>query len=225
MFWLSEVAWCLVEGPSIQLGGRWWKGVAHHLKVSLKEERLQWLQVAAAGLYCRLNAPIAGLYFRLKRSTIIFHVSWFRPWLLVWRLIYFTQRLWSNTSASYATCIPPLHLSQYWRLFFGVFSSGLGSRNSGSQYRPTLSFVREDLFPCSFSLFFLICLLSWFFQLAIFLKFLVVGTTGLGLAWVLHPVPGPSFYFVIRFIWSMLSYGSGLPGRNFPAHTSIRISL
>ncbi len=85
---------------------------------------------------------------------------------------------WSNTSASYALNIPPLPSVSVlylfsWSLFRG---SELCLRNSGSQYRPTLSSARED-FPhvpshySSLFAFILILPIGYFF-----LKFLVVGT-------------------------------------------------
>ena len=68
--------------------------------------------------------------------------------------------------------------------------------------------------------------LSRLFQSAIsFHKFLVAGTNWFWI-WLEYRIQFyRSFYFTIRFIWSMLSYGSGLPGGNFLAHSSFRISF
>lgn len=208
------------EGPSIQLGAMGGKGVAHHLKVSPVEERSLIASGAAAGLAAAFNAPIAGLLFVVEE---VYH--------------HFSRFFWISTLAASLTAnfislnvfgqtpvlhmpqnIPPLHLSQYWiYLFLGVFLGAAGYvyeivvLNIGSLYR-----LLEKIFhvPSHYSSLFAFVLIL---PIGYFLPQILGGGNQLvlDLARVPYPVLTILLYFAIRFIWSMLSYGSGLPGGIF----------
>ena len=175
---------------------------------------------AAAGLAAAFNAPIAGLLFVVEE---VYH--------------HFSRFFWISTLAASLTAnfislnvfgqtpvlhmpqnIPPLHLSQYWiYLFLGVFLGAAGYvyeivvLNIGRLYR-----LLEKIFhvPSHYpSLFAFVLILP----IGYFLPQILGGGNQLvlDLARVPYPVLTILLYFVIRFIWSMLSYGSGLPGGIF----------
>ena len=208
------------EGPSIQLGAMGGKGVAHHLKVSPVEERSLIASGAAAGLAAAFNAPIAGLLFVVEE---VYH--------------HFSRFFWISTLAASLTAnfislnvfgqtpvlhmpqnIPPLHLSQYWiYLFLGVFLGAAGYvyeivvLNIGRLYRLLEKFFRVTSHYSSLFAFVLILPIGYFLP-----QILGGGNQlVLDLARVPYPVLTILLYFLIRFIWSMLSYGSGLPGGIF----------
>ena len=196
------------------------KGVAHHLKVSPVEERSLIASGAAAGLAAAFNAPIAGLLFVVEE---VYH--------------HFSRFFWISTLAASLTAnfislnvfgqtpvlhmpqnIPPLHLSQYWiYLFLGVFLGAAGYvyevvvLNIGRLYR-----LLEKIFhvPSHYSSLFAFVLII---PIGYFLPQILGGGNQLvlDLARVPYPVLTILLYFAIRFIWSMLSYGSGLPGGIF----------
>ena len=175
---------------------------------------------AAAGLAAAFNAPIAGLLFVVEE---VYH--------------HFSRFFWITTLAASLTAnfislnvfgqtpvlhmpqnIPPLHLSQYWiYLFLGVFLGAAGYvyevvvLNIGRFYR-----LLDQLFhvPSPYS-----SLFAFLFILPIgyFLPQILGGGNQLviDLARLPYPVLTIVFYFILRFIWSMLSYGSGLPGGIF----------
>ena len=190
------------------------------MKVSPVEERSLIASGAAAGLAAAFNAPIAGLLFVVEE---VYH--------------HFSRFFWISTLAASLTAnfislnvfgqtpvlhmpqnIPPLHLSQYWiYLFLGVFLGAAGYvyeivvLNIGRLYR-----LLEKIFhvPSHYpSLFAFVLILP----IGYFLPQILGGGNQLvlDLARVPYPVLTILLYFVIRFIWSMLSYGSGLPGGIF----------
>ena len=208
------------EGPSIQLGAMGGKGVAHHLKVSPVEERSLIASGAAADLAAAFNAPIAGLLFVVEE---VYH--------------HFSRFFWISTLAASLTAnfislnvfgqtpvlhmpqnIPPLHLSQLldlpfsWSLFG---AAGYVYEVGGSEYRSIVSFTWEDFHVPSHysSLFAFVSII----QSAIsFHKFLVAGTNWFWI-WLEYRIQFYRSFSILRsgFIWSMLSYGSGLPGGIF----------
>lgn len=190
------------------------------MKVSPVEERSLIASGAAAGLAAAFNAPIAGLLFVVEE---VYH--------------HFSRFFWISTLAASLTAnfislnvfgqtpvlhmpqnIPPLHLSQYWiYLFLGVFLGAAGYvyevvvLNIGRLYR-----LLEKIFhvPSHYSsLFAFVSILP----IGYFLPQILGGGNQLvlDLARVPYPVLTILLYFTIRFIWSMLSYGSGLPGGIF----------
>ena len=114
--------------------------------------------------------------------------------------------------------IPPLHLSQYWILSFSwsLFRAAgyvyeVVVLNIGRLYR-----LLEKIFhvPSHYSsLFAFVSIIP----IGYFLPQILGGGNQLvlDLARVPYPVLIILLYFAIRFIWSMLSYGSGLPGGIF----------
>ena len=208
------------EGPSIQLGAVGGKGVAKWLKSSPVEERSLIASGAAAGLAAAFNAPIAGLLFVVEE---VYH--------------HFSRFFWISTLAASLVAnfvsllifgltpvldmpdhISQMSLDQYWiYLAMGIFLgfSGYLYEKAVLNVSKVYDWIGQGLhldrayYP----------LLAFIFiiPIGIYLPQILGGGNQLILSLTEQ---GYTFqvllaYFVIRFIWSMISYGSGLPGGIF----------
>ncbi|MFT8393678.1 MAG: ClC family H(+)/Cl(-) exchange transporter [Liquorilactobacillus ghanensis] len=204
------------EGPSIQLGSSVGQGLASCFKLSGRDQRLLIASGSAAGLAAAFNAPIAGSLFVLEE---IYHN--FSP--LVW-VTTLAGAIGSNfISLKVFGLVPVLHLnysrslpiSSYWHLILLGIILGL----FGYLYQRVLLMM-----PC------------WYYKLTHLPRFLqgIVPFTLIILVGYFTPnlIGGgngmiigfgryiPSLFvliiiFIVRFVFSMVSYGSGLPGGIF----------
>ncbi|RRD32385.1 ClC family H(+)/Cl(-) exchange transporter [Streptococcus minor] len=208
------------EGPSIQLGAVTAKGIAEGLKASKMEKRSLIASGAAAGLAAAFNAPIAGLLFVVEE---VYHQ--------------FSRLVWVSALAASITAnfislhvfgltpvlqmpehLPVLELKQYWiYIVLGLF---LGL--AGFFYEIVILHIQYFYDFLSK----IIPLPSQYHSLFAFIFILPIGyffpeLLGGGHHLILElPHFQPSLvilivYLVIRFIWSMIAYGSGLPGGIF----------
>ena len=208
------------EGPSIQLGAVTAKGIAEGLKASKMEKRSLIASGAAAGLAAAFNAPIAGLLFVVEE---VYHQ--------------FSRLVWVSALAASITAnfislhvfgltpvlqmpkdLPLLELSQYWiYIALGLFLGLAG-------YFYEIVILRIQLLYGFLSKF--IPIPAQYQSLFAFMFILPVGyflpeLLGGGHHLILDlPHLQPSlmtllFYLLIRFVWSMISYGAGLPGGIF----------
>lgn len=208
------------EGPSIQLGAVGGKGIAKWLKSSPVEERSLIASGAAAGLAAAFNAPIAGLLFVVEE---VYH--------------HFSRFFWVSTLAASIVAnfisllmfgltpvldmpdnIPLMTLDQYWiYLVMGIF---LGL--SGFLYEKAVLNVGRvyDLIGQKIHLdraYYPILAFILIIPVGIFLPHILGGGNQLVLSLTEQDFSFQVLlaYFLIRFIWSMISYGSGLPGGIF----------
>lgn len=208
------------EGPSIQLGAVGGKGIAKWLKSSPVEERSLIASGAAAGLAAAFNAPIAALLFVVEE---VYH--------------HFSRFFWVSTLAASIVAnfvsllmfgltpvldmpdnIPPMTLDQYWiYLVMGIF---LGF--SGFLYEKAVLNVGRvyDLIGQKIHLdraYYPILAFILIIPVGIFLPQILGGGNQLVLSLTEQNFSFQVLlaYFLIRFIWSMISYGSGLPGGIF----------
>lgn len=204
------------EGPSIQLGAAVGQGMAQGLKDNGISRRVLIASGSAAGLSAAFNAPIAGTLFVLEE---IYHN--FSP--LVW-MASLAGAIGSDfVSSNFFGLVPVLHISYsrsfplylYWHLILLGIVLGL----FGYFYQRVLLVM-----PQWYARF--IRLPRCFHGLIPFLLVIPIGifwphTLGGGNATILemgHFIPGLMILlglFVLRFIFSMISYGSGLPGGIF----------
>ncbi|WP_013321449.1 H(+)/Cl(-) exchange transporter ClcA [Gloeothece verrucosa] len=206
------------EGPTIQIGGSAGKMVGSYFRVSVEEMRILVAAGAGAGLTTAFNAPLAGIVFVLEEMRPEFKhpISSTRSIALACVSATITTRLINGQQAVMSIThfdIPPLD-SLWIFAILGLFIGVIGY-----------------LFN-----FFLVRTLNWFASL----KGLAYQLTGLsvgaiiGLASVIYrPITGggddtiywafdvesPGYVlilvFLLRFVLTMVSYGSGAPGGIF----------
>ena len=208
------------EGPSIQLGAVGGKGIAKWLKSSPVEERSLIASGAAAGLAAAFNAPIAGLLFVVEE--VYRHFSRF----------FWVSTLAASLVANFVSLsmfgltpvldmpdnIPVMRLEQYWiylvmGLLLGlsgyIYEKVILNIQLVYQFLGRLFNISEAYYPI---LAFVLIL-----PIGYFLPHLLGGGNQLILSLTAshYTVGTLLLFFILRFVWSMVSYGSGLPGGIF----------
>ncbi|MGX7417314.1 ClC family H(+)/Cl(-) exchange transporter [Carnobacterium gallinarum] len=204
------------EGPSIQLGAVVAQGYSTFLKSTKSEEKILISSGASAGLAAAFNAPIAGLLFVLEEI----HHS-FSP--LVW-LTSFSAAITANFISLYFFGLRPvlyigeitaLPLQYYWTLvLLGILLGVLGLLYQKVLLAlPQIYGKIKGLSPSFYGIipFILVIPVGFFFP----------HLLGGGNQIVLElGRQSPTLWFlvglfVLRFIFSMVSYGSNMPGGIF----------
>ncbi|MGT2887393.1 chloride channel protein [Streptococcus didelphis] len=208
------------EGPSIQIGAMSAKGLAKYLNSSRLEKRVLIASGAAAGLSAAFNAPIAGLLFVVEE--IYHHFS---------RLIWITALVASLVAnfislnifglkpvLAMPSSMPFLDLSHYWiLLLLGAFLGFLGYIYE----RVILSFHKLIAFlgHCFHlpNYFYGLIALPVIIPIGYYFPQLLGGGNGLIIDLSLNhsTLILVVLFFLLRFIGSMFSYSSGLPGGIF----------
>lgn len=208
------------EGPSIQLGAMAGKGVAKTLKAQRMEQRVLIASGAAAGLSAAFNAPIAGLLFVVEE---IYHQFSRLVWIsaLVASLVanFISLNIFGLTPVlDMPGELVILPLKDYWLLLIlGAFLGAMGylyekvTLNAGVVY----DFLGKVCHIPNY--FYGIFAAVLILPIGYFFPQLLGGGNGLITSLTTsHLTLAVVFlYFVIRFIWSALSYASGLPGGIF----------
>ena len=208
------------EGPSIQLGAMGGKGLAKKLTLSPVEERALIASGAAAGLAAAFNAPIAGLLFVVEEVYHHFsRVFWVSTLAASLVANFVSLNIFGQTPVlNMPDHIPHIDLSSYWIfLVMGVFLGGTGYfyeiavLNIGRVYQKLGAYFKVPAPYYPIFAFLLILPIGYYFP------HLLGGGNQLvlNLAHVPLSIQTLIFYFGVRFIWSMISYGSGLPGGIF----------
>ncbi|WP_436629691.1 ClC family H(+)/Cl(-) exchange transporter [Latilactobacillus sakei] len=203
------------EGPSIQLGAAVSQGVADRLDDHGADRRILIAGGAAAGLSAAFNAPIAGTFFVLEE---IYHN--FSP--LIW-LTALTSAIGANfISLNFFGLTPTLHITythnlpinQYWHLILLGIVLGL----LGYVYQKTLLWLpqfykRLPVPKYYWGLLPLVLVLP----IGYFWPTVLGGGNGLitQLGQQVPTLTTVALLLVLRFVFSMISYGSGLPGGIF----------
>ena len=208
------------EGPSIQLGAAGGKGLAKWLKLSPVEERVLIASGAAAGLAAAFNAPIAGLLFVVeevyRHFSRLFWVS-----TLVASLVsnFVSLAIFGLTPVlDMPDNIPQMQLHQYWiYLVMGIVLGVAGFMYEKVVLAMPVIYKRVGQFLKLPSSYYPILAFLFIIPIGYFLPPILGGGNQLILSlnsqhYLLSTLV---VFFVIRFIWSMISYGSGLPGGIF----------
>ena len=208
------------EGPSIQLGAVGGKGIAKWLKASPVEERSLIASGAAAGLAAAFNAPIAALLFVVEE---VYH--------------HFSRFFWVSTLAASLVAnfvsllifgltpvldmpdnIPLMSLDQYWiYLVMGIILGVSGYLYEKAVLNVSLVYdwigKHLHLDRAYYPLLAFILIIP----IGLYLPQILGGGNQLILSLTEQSFTFQALlaYFFIRFIWSMISYGSGLPGGIF----------
>lgn len=208
------------EGPSIQLGAVGGKGIAKWLKASPVEERSLIASGAAAGLAAAFNAPIAGLLFVVEE---VYH--------------HFSRFFWVSTLAASLVAnfvsllmfgltpvldmpdhIPQMRLDQYWIYLVMGLVLGISGYlyqkavlNVGLVYDWIGKHLHLDRAYYPILAFILII------PIGLYLPHILGGGNQLILSLTEQSYTFQVLlvFFIIRFVWSMISFGSGLPGGIF----------
>ena len=208
------------EGPSIQLGAVGGKGLAKWLKLSPVEERVLIASGAAAGLAAAFNAPIAGLLFVVEEVYRHFSKLFWISTLVASLVANFVSLVIFGLTPvlDMPDNIPAMQLEQYWiYLLMGLF---LGI--SGYVYEKVVLYMPDlykkigkilHLSPNYYPAVAFVLILP----LGYFLPQILGGGNQLILSLHSHNYLLTTLiaFFFIRFVWSMVSYGSGLPGGIF----------
>lgn len=208
------------EGPSIQLGAMGGKGLAKKLALSPVEERALIASGSAAGLAAAFNAPIAGLLFVVEEVYHHFsRVFWVSTLAASLVANFVSLNVFGQTPIlNMPDDIPHIDLSSYWIfLAMGIFLglSGylyeIAVLNIGRVYEKLGNWLHVTAPYRPIFAFLLILPIGFYFP------HLLGGGHHLvlDLAHIPLNVQTLFLYFAIRFIWSMISYGSGLPGGIF----------
>ena len=208
------------EGPSIQLGAMGGKGLSKKLALSPVEERALIASGSAAGLAAAFNAPIAGLLFVVEEVYHHFsRVFWVSTLAASLVANFVSLNVFGQTPLlNMPDHIPHIDLSSYWIfLAMGIFLglSGylyeIAVLNIGRVYEKLGNWLHVTPPYRSIFAFLLILPIGFYFP------HLLGGGHHLvlDLAHIPLSVQTLFLYFAIRFSWSMISYGSGLPGGIF----------
>lgn len=203
------------EGPSIQLGSTLGQGVAHFTKQVGFDRQVLISSGAAAGLSAAFNAPIASTLFVLEE---IYHNFSTNIWV-----VSLTSAITSDMVATYVFGLKPvLYMKSNplpLRYFVWVIILGIALGVLGRLYQ--LVILRVGRWYQQ------LLRIPWYFQSLLPLILIVpLGAyfprlLGGGSSIILH-LTGAGYstlvlclFFLIRFVFSMISYGSGVPGGIF----------
>lgn len=204
------------EGPSIQLGGTVAQGMAERFNFDGRRRRLLIAGGAAAGLSAAFNAPIASTLFILEEVYHSFST-------LVWITSLTSAVVADFISSEVFGLTPVLHIAYQHALplkYYGlllILGVGLGllgvvyqwgTLNGGKLYAKLtwLPAHLNGIIP------FLLVI-----PIGLFWPETLGGGNQMIVAFAQHtPLLVPLIgYFVLRLVFSMISYGSGLPGGIF----------
>lgn len=208
------------EGPSIQLGAMTAKGLAKGLKLSAREKRVLIAAGAAAGLSAAFNAPIAGLLFVVEE---VYHHFSRHVWVtaltasLVANAV--SLRIFGQVPVLAMTeKLPVFPLKDYWILIvLGIFLGVLGYGYEWVVLRIGKAYQGLGKIFHLPSHFHGLLAVLFIIPIGLYFPHLLGGGNELILALNgLHPALAVAIlYLAIRFVWSMLSFGSGFPGGVF----------
>ena len=203
------------EGPSIQLGAAAAHGVGNKLAATRTEKRILIASGASAGLSAAFNAPLAGVMFALEE---IFR--YFSPIILLATIV---SAVAADLVSSIIFGLDPIFnfvikqkipLENYWLIFILGALVGLAGGIYNFMLINSISIYNK--------------IGKWNKHVKFILPFIVAGILGLYFPIVLgggqHIVEAISFskslqwlilVLLVKFFFSMISYGSGVPGGIF----------
>lgn len=204
------------EGPSIQLGATVGQGIAEKNTGTEIERRVGIASGAAAGLSAAFNAPIASTMFILEE---VYHN--FSP--LVWLSVFISSLAANLVSMAFFGLAPDLNVphevllpaSQYWHLILlGILLGLLGRLYQVvilqlPKWMHKLHFLKPAWYPVI--PFLLVIPIAWWWPITL------GGGNNLVVALPKMPAEFKVMLglFILRFVFSMISYASELPGGIF----------
>lgn len=203
------------EGPSIQLGASVAEGLGNKIGKGRLERRILMTSGASAGLAAAFNAPLAGVVFALEE---IF--KYFSPIILLSTMSaavaadFISKEVFGMIPIFDFEIIKTIPLKQYWLLvLLGILLGGLGAFYNFVLLKTKSLYGKLKFFNE---------------KTKIIIPFVVAGVLGIVFPIVLgggHRIVeeltlenGVMFLviiFIIKFLFSMVSFGSGAPGGIF----------
>ncbi|MTV82451.1 ClC family H(+)/Cl(-) exchange transporter [Secundilactobacillus folii] len=204
------------EGPSIQLGATVGQGFAESRKITGNKRRTLIASGASAGLSAAFNAPIASSLFILEEvyhnfSTMI----WITALASAIAADFVSTFFFGLTPVLHITYVHPLPLTQYgWLVILGLLLGLFGRLYQVVVLRVGEWYHRIKWLPDQYNSLIAFLLLI---PVGLFIPQILGGGNQLIVsiggnaptAMILLVV------FIVRFVYSMISYGTGLPGGIF----------
>ena len=201
------------EGPSIQLGASVAQGIGDTFAKTDRERRILIANGASAGLAAAFNAPLSGVIFTLEEVF-----KYFSPLILLTSMVaviiadFVSQLIFGSGSIFNFVVTDSIPLGKYWILL--VMGGALGLL--GTLYNKTLlvsvrmfnQIPSQRLRP----------IIAFLAAGAIALSFPIVIGSGHMMLDEINISSGLGFLCLalfLKFIFSMISYGSGAPGGIF----------
>ncbi|GBG97131.1 ClC family H(+)/Cl(-) exchange transporter [Lactococcus termiticola] len=201
------------EGPSVQLGAAMGEMVAGRWAKTERHRRLLIASGASAGLSAAFNAPLSGLMFTLEEVF-----KYFSPLILLTSLAsamaadFVSRLIFSGEAVFHFNILGAIPLQDYWLLVLLGLILGLFGAFYNRVLLASQSLMNKIHWP------YLRVLLSFLVVASTALVFpMVVGSghrlmdqlsLGLGIGFL-------ALIFVLKFLISMVSYASGIPGGIF----------
>jgi CIC family chloride channel protein len=204
------------EGPSVQMGGAVGDAISRWLKVSPRERRTLIASGAGAGLAAAFNAPFSGLVFVLEEVRRDFQPIVFGAAFVAAAVADIVARIGSGQFPVFGVPnypIPPLASLPIFAIL-GIVAGGLGVLFNRSLMATIETYAR---IPPRFTLTAAIItggavgLAGWFSSLAIGSGHTLAESALQG-DLLLSAIP---LFFVVRFLLTNISYGTGAPGGIF----------
>ncbi|MGB9813801.1 MAG: H(+)/Cl(-) exchange transporter ClcA [Thermovenabulum sp.] len=204
------------EGPSIQLGASMGQGVSLLFKKTKVEERYLITAGASAGLAAAFNAPLAGVIFALEEL----HKN-FSPIVLLSSMSaaimadFISKKFFGLKPIFDFKNISPLPLNNYFLLvIFGIIIGIFGYIFNVFLIKSLNIYSKFNKVPFSIKMMFPIALSG-------LLMFILPNVLGGGHNLIVSIINDNntllflSILFIVKFVFTMISYGSGAPGGIF----------
>ncbi len=204
------------EGPSVQLGGAVGDAISRWLKVSPRERFTLISAGAGAGLAAAFNAPLSGLVFVLEEVRRDFQPIVFGAAFVAAAVADIVARMGSDQFPVFivpAYDIPPLASLPFFALL-GIAAGGLGVLFNRSLMGAMEAYSRipaRFILPVTAVTGGLVGLIGWFSPLMIGNGHALAESALRG-DLLLSAIP---VLFLVRFLLTNISYGTGAPGGIF----------
>jgi H+/Cl- antiporter ClcA len=200
------------EGPSIQIGGCVAEGVSRLWKGTKTEKKIFMASGASAGLAVAFNAPLAGVMFALEEVY-----RYFSPRILLSAMTaaligdFISKQIFGTGPIFQFAITSILPLESYWMLLvFGALLGLGGAFFNKALLFSTRMFNRLPVKPRMLIPFMLACICGLFFPLALGGGHHMIEQLSLdsGIGFLVLAA-------VVKFGFTMISFGSGAPGGIF----------
>ena len=203
------------EGPSIQLGANVAEGLGKKIAASEQEKKVLMASGASAGLAAAFNAPMAGVVFALEE---IF--KYFSPIILLSMMSaavaadFLSKQVFGLTPIFQFTATQAFPLQSYWLLILlGLLLGVMGALYNTTLLKTKHLYTKLDALHPAIKMvipFAVAGLLGLLFPIVIGSGHHMIEELNLG-----RSLGFLCLLFLVKFLFSMISFGSGAPGGIF----------